>query len=260
MAFAALLSAASASPAGERIICASTTSTQNSGLFEHILPLFEKKTGISVHVIAVGTGAALEMGKRGDADVVLVHARDLELEMVKGGYFTDRHDLMYNDFVILGPPGDPVHAGAEKSAAEVLKKIYINSHPFVSRGDNSGTHRKEMALWREAGLDPAGRWYLEAGQGMARTLRIAGEKRAYALADRGTWLSVKDGLDLGVVFEHDPVLFNQYGVMAVNPSLHGHVNYRDAAAFVKWLLSKEGQGAIGSFRVKCKALFHPNAH
>lgn len=260
MAFVALLSAASPSPAGERVICASTTSTQNSGLFEHILPLFEKKTGISVHVIAVGTGAALEMGKRGDADVVLVHARDLELEMVKGGYFTDRHDLMYNDFVVIGPPDDPVHAGVEKSAAEVLKKIYINSHPFVSRGDNSGTHRKEMALWRATGLDPAGRWYLEAGQGMAKTLRIANEKRAYTLADKATWLSVKDGLDLGVVFEHDPVLFNQYGVMAVNPSLHGHVNYRDAAAFVKWLLSKEGQGAIGSFRVKGKALFHPNAY
>jgi len=244
----------------ERIICASTTSTQNSGLFEHILPLFQKKTGIAVQVVAVGTGAAIEIGRRGDADVVFVHARDLELEAVKEGHFTDRNDVMYNDFVLIGPVDDPVNARGEMTAAAAFSKVAAAGHLFVSRGDNSGTHLKELEVWRAAGINPQGKdWYLEVGQGMAKAQRIASEKQAYALTDRGTWISGREQLELAVVFEGDPVLFNQYGVMAVNPARHKHVKYEEAMAFIKWLVSDEGQQAIGSFKVKGEVLFHPNA-
>lgn len=248
-------------PAEARIICASTTSTQNSGLFDHILPVFEKKTGIAVHVIAVGTGAAIEMGKRGDADVVMVHAKELELKTVKQGYFVNRHDLMYNDFVIAGPADDPAGIKGAKSAVKAFGKIALNSGVFVSRGDNSGTHLKELSIWKKTGIDPNGRaWYLEAGQGMAKTQRIANEKRAYTLTDRGTWLSMMDKLDMEVLFEGDPNLFNQYGVMAVNPGRHKHVNYEKALKFIDWLVSEEGQRAIASFRDgNGNRLFVPNA-
>lgn len=251
---------AALSSGGERIICASTTSTQNSGLFEHLLPLFKKKTGIAVQVVAVGTGAAIEIGKRGDADVVFVHARNLELEAVKEGHFTDRRDVMYNDFVIIGPVNDPVNVRGEMTAAAAFSRVAGAGHPFVSRGDDSGTHLKELEVWRAAGIDPKGNdWYLEVGQGMAKTQRIASEKQAYALTDRGTWLSSREQLDLAVAFEGDPVLFNQYGVMAVNPARHKHVKYKEAMAFINWLVSDEGQRAIGSFEVKGEVLFHPNA-
>ena len=249
--------------AGDSIICASTTSTQNSGLFDHILPLFEKKTGIKVRVIAVGTGAALEIGKRGDADVVLVHAKDDELQMVAEGWFADRHDLMYNDFIILGPPADPAAIRGMKEAHAAFAEIASKKAVFVSRGDNSGTNKKEMKLWKAAGLDPKGKaWYLEVGQGMAKTLRIAGEKQAYTLTDRGTYFSLKDRerIELNTVLEGDPDLFNQYGVMAANPKKHSHVKNQEALTFIAWLTSDEGQKAIAAFKDdKGNQLFTPNA-
>ncbi|SPQ02008.1 Extracellular tungstate binding protein [Candidatus Sulfobium mesophilum] len=244
------------------IICSSTTSTENSGLFGYILPMFEKKTGIKVKVVARGTGAAIEMGKRGDADVAFVHAKEQELKAVEEGYFVNRHDVMYNDFVIIGPSDDPAKIKGMKSAAEAFKKISASSQ-FVSRGDNSGTNTKELAIWKKIGTEPKGqKWYLEVGQGMEKTQRIANEKRTYTLTDRGTWLATKDKdkLEMVIVLEGDPVLFNQYGVMAVNPEKHKHVKYKEAMEFVNWLISQEGQQAIGSFKDKNgNPLFIPNA-
>jgi tungstate transport system substrate-binding protein len=246
-----------------RLRCASTTSTQNSGLFDYLLPKFENKTGIHVDVVAVGTGAAIEIGKRGDADVVLVHAKDQELKAVEQGFFVNRHDVMYNDFVIIGPANDPAKIQGIKSAVEAFKKIAGQKVPFVSRGDKSGTHTKELAIWKQAGLEPQGqKWYLEAGQGMEKTQRIANEKRGYTLSDRGTWLATKDKdkLDMVVVLEGDPILFNQYGVMAVNPAKHKTVKYKEAMQFVDWLISPEGQEAIGSYKDRHgNKLFIPNA-
>jgi tungstate transport system substrate-binding protein len=249
-----------AAPAfAESIICASTTSTQNSGLFDYILPMFEKETGIEVKVVAQGTGAALESGKRGDADVVFVHAKSLELQMVEEGYFINRHDVMYNDFVIIGPAKDPAGVSKAGSAIKAFQMIYEAKAPFVSRGDNSGTHKKELSLWNEAGLTPNWDNYLSVGQGMAKTQRIANEKRAYTLTDRGTWLSKKDELDLNVLFEGDPALFNQYGVMAVSKKMHPQVKYDEAMKFIRWLVSAGGQEAIASYRVNGEQLFYPNA-
>ncbi|MBM4300004.1 MAG: extracellular solute-binding protein [Deltaproteobacteria bacterium] len=244
-----------------RIKCASTTSTQNSGLFDYLLPIFEKKTGIKVDVVAVGTGASIEIGRRGDADVVMVHARDLEVQAVAEGAFVNRHDLMYNDFVIIGPANDPLKIKGMKSALDAFKKIAAQGTEFVSRGDKSGTHTKELAIWKTAGLDPKGqKWYLEVGQGMEKAQRIADEKRAYTLTDRGTWLATKDKLEMLVALEGDPVLFNQYGVMAVNPEKHNQVKYKESMAFVDWLISPEGQKAIGDFKDKHgNQLFIPNA-
>lgn len=246
-----------------RIRCASTTSTQNSGLFDYLLPIFEKKTGIKVDVVAVGTGASIEIGKRGDADVVFVHAKDLELKAVAEGYFVNRHDVMYNDFVLIGPANDPLKIKGITSATQAFRKIAEGSFPFISRGDKSGTHTKELSLWSKTGIDPKGKpWYLEVGQGMEKTQRIANEKRAYTLTDRGTWLATKDKdkLDMVVVLEGDPLLFNQYGVMAVNPQKHKHVKYQKTLMFINWLISKEGQQAIGAFKDKNEnPLFIPNA-
>jgi tungstate transport system substrate-binding protein len=225
--------------------------------------MFEKKTGIKIDVVAVGTGAAIEIGKRGDADVVFVHAKEQELKAVEEGYFVNRHDVMYNDFVVIGPPHDPAKIKGTKSAPDAFKKIAQSNYPFVSRGDKSGTHTKELAIWEKAGIDPKGqKWYLEVGQGMEKTQRIANEKRAYTLTDRGTWLATKekDKLEMVIVLEGDPVLFNQYGVMAVNPEKHEHVKYREAMEFVNWLISKDGQQAIASFKDKHgNQLFIPNA-
>lgn len=248
--------------AAAEIICSSTTSTENSGLFGYILPLFEKKTGIKVKVVARGTGAAIEMGKRGDADVAFVHAKEQELRAVEEGFFVNRHDVMYNDFILIGPSNDPAVIRGIASAPEALKKIAARSS-FVSRGDGSGTHTKELSLWKEAGIEPKGqKWYIEVGLGMEKTQRIAHEKRAYTLTDTGTWLATKDKdrLEMAVVLEGDPRLFNQYGVMAVSPERHKHVKYREATEFIAWLTSKEGQQAIGSFKDRNgNALFIPDA-
>jgi tungstate transport system substrate-binding protein len=249
--------------ADKEIIFASTTSTENSGLFGYILPIFEKKTGIKVKVVARGTGAAIEMGKRGDADAVFVHAKELELKAVEEGYFVNRHDVMYNDFVIIGPPDNPAKIKGIKSAIDAFRKVAESGSPFVSRGDNSGTHMKELEIWKKAGIDPKGnKWYLEAGQGMEKTQRIANEKRAYTLTDRGTWLGTKekDKLEMVIVFEGDPILFNQYGVMAINPEKQKHVKYKEAQEFINWIISKEGQQAIALFKDKYgNQLFIPNA-
>jgi tungstate transport system substrate-binding protein len=246
-----------------RIRCASTTSTQNSGLFDYILPLFEKKTGIKVDVVAVGTGAAIEIGKRGDADVVFVHAREQELKAVEEGFFVNRHDVMYNDFVIIGPSNDPAKIKGIKSALDAFKKIAGSGTSFVSRGDKSGTNTKELSIWKKAGIEPTGqKWYLEVGQGMEKTQRIADEKRAYTLTDRGTWLATKDKdkLDMVIVLEGDAALFNQYGVMAVNPEKFKTAKYKEAMEFVNWIISREGQDAIAAFKDKNgNPLFVPNA-
>jgi tungstate transport system substrate-binding protein len=246
-----------------RIRCASTTSTQNSGLFDYIMPLFEKKTGIKVDVVAVGTGAAIEIGKRGDADFVFVHAKEQELKAVEEGFFVNRHDVMYNDFVIIGPSNDPAKIKGIKSAPDAFKKIAGSGSSFVSRGDKSGTNTKELAIWKQAGIELSGqKWYLEVGQGMEKTQRVADEKRAYTLTDRGTWLATKDKdkLDMLIVLEGDPVLFNQYGIMAVNPEKFKTVKYKEAMEFVNWIISKEGQEAIASYKDKNgNRLFVPNA-
>lgn len=249
--------------AENRIRCASTTSTQNSGLFDYILPLFEKKTGIKVDIVAVGTGAAIEIGKRGDADVVLVHAKDQELRAVEEGYFVNRYDVMYNDFIIIGPAGDPAGIKGLTLASEAFRRIAEKADTFVSRGDKSGTHTRELSVWKNTAINPIGRkWYLEVGQGMEKTQRIANEKRAYTLTDRGTWLATKDkdGLEMIIVLEGDPALFNQYGVMAANPQRHKHIKNKEALEFINWLTSKEGQQAIASFKDRTgKPLFIPNA-
>jgi tungstate transport system substrate-binding protein len=246
------------------IKCASTTSTQNSGLFDYILPIFKQKTGIQVDVVAVGTGAAIEVGKRGDSDVLFCHAKEEELKAAKEGWFIDRHDLMYNDFVIIGPNDDPLKIKGVKSASEAFKKIGAQDKvPFVSRGDKSGTHTKELSIWKKAGLDPKSqKWYLEAGKGMEKTQLLANEKQAYTLTDRGTWLATKDKdkLKMDIVLEDDRTLFNQYGVMAVNPKKHPQAKYNEAKQFIDWLISPEGQKAIGDFRDKHgNQLFTPNA-
>ena len=263
LAILAVALAAGQASAETRIKCASTTSTQNSGLFDYILPIFAKQTGIQVDVVAVGTGAAIEIGKRGDADVVFVHAKPLELKAVDEGYFINRHDVMYNDFVIVGPPSDPAKIKDMKSATEAFKKIAESKSTFISRGDKSGTNIKELAIWKKDGIDPKGqKWYLEAGQGMGNTLRVASEKQAYTLTDRGTWLALKDKekLKLALLVQGDPILFNQYGVMAVNPKKHPNVKYKEAMVFVNWLISPEGQKAIADYKDKNgNKLFVPNA-
>jgi tungstate transport system substrate-binding protein len=246
-----------------RIRCASTTSTQNSGLFDYLLPIFEKKTGIKVDVVAVGTGAAIEIGKRGDADFVFVHAKEQELKAVSEGYFVNRHDVMYNDFVIIGSADDPAKIKGIKSVNNAFKRIAEKGVAFVSRGDKSGTHSKELSLWKKVGIEPKGqKWYLEVGQGMEKTQRIANEKRGYTLTDRGTWLATKDKdkLEMAIVLEGDTILFNQYGIMAVNPERHRHIKHKEAMEFVNWIISSEGQKAIANFKDKnSNQLFYPNA-
>jgi tungstate transport system substrate-binding protein len=258
-----LLCSTAAIAAETRIRMASTTSTQNSGLFDYLLPIFEKKTNIKIDVVAVGTGAAIEIGKRGDADVVFVHAKEQELKAVEEGFFVNRHDVMYNDFVIIGPTNDPAKIKGMKATADAFKKIADTGALFVSRGDKSGTHTKELSLWKKVNIEPAGRkWYLEVGQGMEKTQRIADEKRAYTLTDRGTWLATKDKekLDMVVVLEGDPTLFNQYGVMAVNPEKFKTTKFKEAMEFVNWIISKEGQDVVASYKDKNgNALFIPNA-
>ncbi len=244
------------------IIVQSTTSTQNSGLFDHILPKFTEKTGIDVRVVAVGTGQALKNGRNGDGDVVLVHSKPDEEKFVAEGWGVKRHDVMYNDFVIVGPASDPAGIAGLKDADQALAKIAEAEAPFASRGDDSGTHKAELDLWGQAGVDPtkgSGDWYLETGSGMGATLNTAVGKHAYTLADRGTWLSFANKDDFEVLVEGDPKLFNQYGVILVNPTKHPRVKSEKGQAFVDWLTSGEGQKAIASYKIDGQQLFFPNA-
>jgi tungstate transport system substrate-binding protein len=244
------------------IIVQSTTSTQNSGLFEHILPLFTKKTGIEVRVVAVGTGQALKNAENGDGDVVLVHSQPDEEKFVADGWGVKRYPVMYNDFIIVGPAADPAKIAGLKQAPEALKKIAQAKAPFASRADDSGTHKAELKLWGEAGIDPkasSGTWYLETGSGMGATLNTAVGKQAYALTDRGTWLAFANKDDFKVLVEGDDKLFNQYGVILVNPTRHPNVKVKEGQAFIDWLVSSEGQAAIASYKIDGQQLFFPNA-
>jgi tungstate transport system substrate-binding protein len=244
------------------IIVQSTTSTQKSGLFEHILPLFTKKTGIDVRVVAVGTGQALKNAQNGDGDVVLVHSKPDEEKFVADGWGVKRQDVMYNDFVIVGPASDPASIAGLKDAAEGLKKIAAAEAPFASRGDDSGTNKAELKLWQDAGIDPrpaSGKWYLETGSGMGATLNTAVGKQAYTLTDRGTWLSFANKGDFKVLIEGDPKLFNQYGVILVNPAKHPNVKAKEGQAFIDWLTGSEGQAAIAGYKIGGEQLFFPNA-
>jgi tungstate transport system substrate-binding protein len=244
------------------ITVASTTSTEQSGLFKHLLPIFEKKAGISVRVVALGTGQALDMGRRGDADVVFVHARPLEEKFLAEGFGVKRHDVMYNDFVLIGPKSDPAKIGGGKDTLEAFRKIRAMQAPFVSRGDKSGTHFAELEIWKAAGVDIAkdkGPWYRDTGQGMGPALNTAAGMNAYILADRGTWLSFKNRGELAVLVEGDKRLFNQYGIMLVNPQKHPSVKKELGQAFVDWILSPEGQQAIAGYKIGGEQLFFPNA-
>lgn len=244
------------------IVVASTTSTQDSGLFGHILPLFKAKTGIEVKVIAQGTGQALDTARRGDADVVFVHAKSQEEKFVADGEGVKRSDVMYNDFVLIGPKSDPAGIKGSKDITAALKAIQEKAIPFVSRGDKSGTHFAELALWKQAGVDidtAKGPWYREIGQGMGAALNTAGAMNAYVVSDRGTWLAFKNPGDLIVAVEGDKRLFNQYGVILVNPAKHPAVKKELGQAFIDWLLSAEGQSAIAGYQVNGKQLFFPNA-
>jgi tungstate transport system substrate-binding protein len=244
------------------ITVASTTSTEQSGLFRHLLPTFEKKSGIQVRVVALGTGQALDMGKRGDADVVFVHARALEEKFVAEGYGVKRFEVMYNDFVLVGPKSDPAKVGGMKDIVAALRKIRAAEAPFASRGDKSGTHFAELQLWKMAGIDldrAKGPWYRDTGSGMGPTLNIAAGMNAYALADRGTWLSFKNRGDLVISVEGDQRLFNQYGAILVNPAKHPHVKKDMGQAFIDWVVSPDGQAAIAGFKIGGEQLFFPNA-
>lgn len=261
-----LLSLLLASPAPalaqERmLVVASTTSTEQSGLFGHILPLFGQATGVRVRVVALGTGQALDVGRRGDADVVFVHDREAEERFVAEGFAAapGRRPVMYNDFLIVGPRRDPAGVAGMTDVSESLRRIAAARAPFISRGDRSGTHAAELRLWQAAGATPARPWYQEVGQGMGPTLNIAAAQDAYTLTDRGTWLAFRNRQGLAELVQGDRRLFNQYGVMAVNPARHPHVRAAEAEAFVGWLLSPAGQEAIAAYRIGGEQLFFPNA-
>jgi tungstate transport system substrate-binding protein len=257
-----LFAAVGASAQEKSIVVASTTSTQDSGLFGHILPLFKAKTGIDVKVVAQGTGQALDTARRGDADVVFVHAKPQEEKFVAEGNGVKRFDVMYNDFVLVGPKSDPAGVNGTRDIAAALKKIAEAKAPFISRGDNSGTHIAELNLWKAAGVDLAqakGPWYRDIGQGMGAALNAASATGAYTLSDRGTWLSFKNRGDLQIAVQGDPRLFNQYGVILVNPQKHPHVKADLGQAFIDWITGPEGQAAIASYKIDGEQLFFPNA-
>ena len=244
------------------ITLASTTSTENSGLFAHLLPRFTEATGIAVRVVAVGTGQALRIARNGDADVLLVHHRLSEETFVAEGYGVQRHDVMSNDFVLVGPRADPAALRGLHDAAAALARISAARTLFTSRGDDSGTHKKELDLWAAAGLDPgtaSGTWYRETGSGMGATLNAAAAMGAYALTDRATWLAFRNKGDLEVLVQGDERLFNPYGVILVNPARHPHVHAREAQAFIDWLVSENGQAAIANYRLDGRQPFFPNA-
>jgi tungstate transport system substrate-binding protein len=259
----ALAAVALATQAQERFITvASTTSTEQSGLFGYLLPIYEKQTGVKVRVVALGTGQALDVGRRGDADVVFVHARAAEEKFLAEGQGVKRYPVMYNDFVLIGPKSDPAKVGGGKDILAAMKKVEASQSPFVSRGDRSGTHMAELELWKAAGVDidkSKGPWYRDTGQGMGPALNTASSMNAYILADRGTWLAFKNRGDLEILVEGDKRLFNQYGVMLVNPEKHPNVKKDLGQQFIDWLVSPAGQKAIADYKINGEQLFYPNA-
>ena len=243
------------------IVVSSTTSTEQSGLFGYLLPIFEKKAGIQVKVVAVGTGQALDIGRRGDADVVFVHDKPAEEKFVEEGYSTKRNEVMYNDFVLIGPKADPAKIGGGKDIQAALQKIAATQTPFISRGDKSGTHAAELRYWKGAGVEvsPSSSWYKETGSGMGPALNTASAMNGYILSDRATWLTFKNRGDLVILVQGDPKLFNQYGVMLVNPVKYPQVKKAEGQAFIDWLISKDGQDTIAGYKVGGEQLFFPNA-
>ena len=249
--------AALAAPqAPSRVKLATTTSTEQSGLLGALLPIFEKETGFRVDVIAVGTGASLKIGEKGDCDVVLVHARALEDAFMAAGFGAERRDVMYNDFIVLGPAGDPAGVAAASSAADAFGRIARSGAAFISRGDNSGTHVKELEVWKAAGLKPAGAWYKEAGQGMSQVIQMSEQMSGYTLADRGTWLAVKDRSALKILYQGDKVLFNPYGIITVNPAKWPSTNIAGARALMEWMTGPRGQALIASYKIGGEQCFY----
>jgi len=263
VAYALLLAASPIHAQDKSIVVASTTSTQDSGLFGHILPLFKAATGIEVRVVAQGTGQALDTGRRGDADVLFVHAKAQEEKFVADGFGVKRFPVMYNDFVLIGPKSDPAGIKGNSDIVAALQAIKAKAAPFISRGDRSGTHIAELDLWKAAGIDIArdkGPWYKEIGQGMGAALNTASAANAYVLADRGTWIAFKNRGELDIVVQGDKRLFNQYGVMLVNPAKHPHVKKELGQAFIDWLVSAVGQKTIADYKIEGQQLFFPNAN
>lgn len=259
-----LLLALPALAAGNKIIrLATTTSTANSGLLDQLLPRFEQRCGCKVHVIAVGTGKALKLGEDGNVDVVLVHAREAEDAFMAAGHGVNRRDVMYNDFVLIGPASDPAGISGAKTAVEAMRKIARHGARFVSREDDSGTHKKEKSYWKQAGMAPEThhetRWYFSAGQGMGEVLTMSAEMQAYTLTDRGTYLSYHNKLGLPILLQGDPSMFNPYSIMAVNPEKYPAINFQGAMALIDWVTSKEGQALIGAFKLNGEQLFIPSA-
>ena len=247
-------------PKNKLIKLATTTSTENSGLLGYILPEFEKYSGYKVHTIAVGTGKALRMGRDGDVDVILVHALNAEKKFVADGNGTERFSVMMNDFIIIGPKNDPAKLAGTKTIAEVFEKLADTKSKFISRGDDSGTNKKELGIWKAANINPKkSKWYIEAGQGMGKVLQMAGEMDAYTLTDRGTWLAYARKSPLKIIFEGDSKLFNPYGIIAVNPAKYPDVNNKGAVALINWITSSKGQKLIGDFKISGKLLFKPTA-
>ncbi|RLA30043.1 MAG: sulfate transporter [Gammaproteobacteria bacterium] len=256
------LAMAPVASAEKSIILQSTTSTANSGLYEHLLPMFEQQSGIRVNVVAVGTGQAIKNARNGDGDVLLVHAKAAEEKFVADGFGIERFDVMYNDFIIVGPPSDPAAIGGLRHVAAALKQIATAKALFASRGDNSGTYKKEVTLWQAAGIDQgkaSGTWYRETGSGMGATLNVAVGMGAYALTDRGTWISFRNRGEFKVLVEGDDELFNQYGVILVDPARHPRVKAEEGQAFIDWILGEQGQRAIAGYRLGGQQLFFPNA-
>jgi tungstate transport system substrate-binding protein len=261
-ALATLIFAAPVSAQDKSIVVASTTSTQDSGLFEYLLPIFKQKTGITVKVVAQGTGQALDTGRRGDADVVFVHAKSAEEKFLAEGQGVKRFPVMYNDFVLIGPKSDPAHLKGMKDVAKAFQTIKDKQASFISRGDRSGTNIAELKLWKDAGIDiekDKGPWYKAIGQGMGAALNTAGAGNAYVLSDRGTWIHFKNKGDLEIVVEGDKRMFNQYGVMLVNPAKHPNVKKELGQQFIDWLVSPEGQKVIANYKINGQQLFYPNA-
>ena len=259
--FAACFQGSNASAQEKSIVVSSTTSTEQSGLFNYMLPIFKMKTGIEVKVVAVGTGQALDIGRRGDADVVFVHDKPAEEKFVEEGFSTKRYEVMYNDFVLIGPKSDPAKIAGGKDIQVALQKIATAQAPFVSRADKSGTHAAELRYWKGAGITPSSNqsWYKETGSGMGPALNTASAMNGYILADRATWLSFKNRGDLVILVQGDPKLFNQYGVMLVNPAKFPHVKKAQGQEFIDWLISKNGQDVIASYKIDGEQLFFPNA-